>query len=53
MDYLDYFGLSAEPFSNAPLSRFYYGSRQHTDALDHASIEVSVFEARGPRRVSA
>lgn len=26
---------------------------QHTDALDHASIEVSVFEALGPRRVSA
>jgi general secretion pathway protein A len=33
MDYLEYFGLTAEPFSHAPVSRFYYASRQHTDAL--------------------
>ncbi len=33
MDYLEYFGLSAEPFSHAPVARFYYASRQHTDAL--------------------
>lgn len=34
MDYLSYFDLTAEPFSNAPLSRFYFGSRQHADALE-------------------
>ncbi|MBN1962573.1 MAG: AAA family ATPase [Deltaproteobacteria bacterium] len=33
MDYLEYFGLTAEPFSHAPVSRFYYASKQHTDAL--------------------
>ncbi len=33
MDYLEYFGLTSEPFSHAPNSRFYYSSRQHTDAL--------------------
>ena len=33
MDYLEYFGLTAEPFSHAPVSRFYYASRQHTEAL--------------------
>ncbi|MBI3179164.1 MAG: AAA family ATPase, partial [Deltaproteobacteria bacterium] len=32
MDYLSYFGLSAEPFSNAPLARYYYGSKQHSQA---------------------
>ncbi|MEO1333558.1 MAG: AAA family ATPase, partial [Myxococcota bacterium] len=33
MEYLEYFKLSAEPFSNAPMSRFYYGSHQHSEAL--------------------
>lgn len=33
MEYLEYFKLSAEPFSNAPMSRFYYGSDQHAEAL--------------------
>jgi general secretion pathway protein A len=33
MTYLDYFELSAEPFSNAPVSRFYYNSAQHSQAL--------------------
>ena len=33
MDYLSYFNLRSEPFSHAPLSRFYYASAQHTDAL--------------------
>jgi type II secretory pathway predicted ATPase ExeA len=31
--YLDFFELTAEPFSNAPVSRFYYNSTQHSQAL--------------------
>ena len=44
MDYLSYFGLTAEPFSNAPLSRFYYGSRQHTDALERLRYAASTMK---------
>src|SRR5512145_2901267 len=33
MTYLDYFELNQEPFSNAPVSRFYYNSPQHSQAL--------------------
>ncbi len=33
MDYLAYFGLKEHPFSNVVDSRFYYSSRQHSDAL--------------------
>src|SRR5512132_1874216 len=33
MTYLDYFQLNQEPFSNAPVSRFYYHSPQHSEAL--------------------
>src|SRR5688500_20409064 len=33
MTYLDYFELTTEPFSNAPVSRFYYNSSQHSQAL--------------------
>src|SRR5881398_4212124 len=33
MTYLDFFELSQEPFSNAPVSRFYYNSSQHSQAL--------------------
>lgn len=33
MTYLDFFELSQEPFSNAPVSRFYYSSAQHQQAL--------------------
>ena len=33
MSYLDYFELTEEPFSNAPVSRFYYKSPQHPQAL--------------------
>jgi type II secretory pathway predicted ATPase ExeA len=33
MTYLDYFQLGQEPFSNAPVSRFYYNSPQHSQAL--------------------
>lgn len=31
--YLDFFELTSEPFSNAPVSRFYYNSTQHSQAL--------------------
>lgn len=33
MDYLDFYALNQEPFSNAPVSRFYYDSAQHSQAL--------------------
>lgn len=33
MSYLEYFGLGSEPFSNAPVSRFYYNAPQHQQAL--------------------
>ena len=33
MTYLDFFELNTEPFSNAPVSRFYYNSTQHSQAL--------------------
>src|SRR5580658_3643321 len=33
MSYLDFFGLRSEPFSNAPISRFYFDSEQHRQAL--------------------
>jgi type II secretory pathway predicted ATPase ExeA len=33
VNYLEFYGLAQEPFSNAPVSRFYYGSAQHAQAL--------------------
>jgi type II secretory pathway predicted ATPase ExeA len=33
MDYLDFYELTQEPFSNAPVSRFYFESEQHNQAL--------------------
>jgi len=33
VSYLEYYELGQEPFSNAPVSRFYYGSVQHAQAL--------------------
>ncbi len=33
MNYLQFYDLSQEPFSNAPVSRFYYSSAQHAQAL--------------------
>jgi general secretion pathway protein A len=33
VNYLDFYELSQEPFSNAPVSRFYYSSAQHAQAL--------------------
>jgi general secretion pathway protein A len=33
MNYLEYFQLNQEPFSNAPVTRFYYNSVQHSQAM--------------------
>ena len=33
MNYLEFYELAQEPFSNAPVSRFYYSSAQHAQAL--------------------
>jgi len=33
MRYLEFYELTQEPFSNAPVSRFYYNSAQHQQAL--------------------
>jgi len=33
MSYEHFFGLTEQPFSNAPESRFFYESRQHSEAL--------------------
>src|SRR5687767_9674481 len=33
MNYLEFFELNQEPFSNAPVARFYYDSIQHRQAL--------------------
>jgi general secretion pathway protein A len=33
MNYIEFYGLNQEPFSNAPVSRFYYNSKQHSEAL--------------------
>src|SRR5512145_2865835 len=41
MTYLDYFELNQEPFSNAPVSRFYYSSAQHAQALMRLTHAVS------------
>ena len=41
MTYLDFYGLAQEPFSNAPVSRFYYNSSQHSQALIRLMHSVS------------
>jgi type II secretory pathway predicted ATPase ExeA len=41
MNYLEHFELSQEPFSNAPVSRFYYHSVQHAQALTRLIHAVS------------
>ncbi|MBI3180852.1 MAG: AAA family ATPase [Myxococcales bacterium] len=41
MTYLDFFELSQEPFSNAPVSRFYFNSAQHSQALTRLMHAVS------------
>ena len=34
MSYVDYFGMCLEPFSNAPDTRFYFKSKQQSEALE-------------------
>ena len=41
MNYLDFYELSQEPFSNAPIPRFYYSSAQHAQALMRLMHAVS------------
>jgi type II secretory pathway predicted ATPase ExeA len=41
MSYLEHFGLTEEPFSNAPVSRFYFESPQHEQALVRLTHAVS------------
>jgi general secretion pathway protein A len=41
MSYLDFYELTQEPFSNAPVSRFYYSSAQHAQALLRLTHAVS------------
>jgi len=41
MSYLEYYGLSSEPFSNAPVSRFYYNAPQHQQALTRLLYAVN------------
>ena len=41
MNYLDFYELNQEPFSNAPVSRFYFGSAQHAQALMRLTHAVS------------
>jgi type II secretory pathway predicted ATPase ExeA len=41
VNYLDFYELGQEPFSNAPVSRFYYGSAQHAQALMRLTHAVS------------
>jgi general secretion pathway protein A len=41
VNYLDFYELTQEPFSNAPVSRFYYSSAQHAQALMRLMHAVS------------
>jgi general secretion pathway protein A len=41
VNYLQFYDLSQEPFSNAPVSRFYYSSAQHAQALMRLTHAVS------------
>jgi len=41
VNYLDFYELNQEPFSNAPVSRFYFGSAQHAQALMRLTHAVS------------
>jgi len=41
LSYLEFYELAQEPFSNAPVSRFYYSSSQHAQALLRLTHAVS------------
>jgi type II secretory pathway predicted ATPase ExeA len=40
MNYVEYFKMAQEPFSNAPVSRFYFNSAQHAEALTRLTYAV-------------
>lgn len=44
MDYLDYYGLTQEPFSVMPLNRFYYHSEQHDRAMEKLERAVEAMK---------
>lgn len=44
MSYEAFFGLKEQPFSNAPESRFFYESRQHSEALVRLMHSVSTMK---------
>src|SRR5437016_1634416 len=47
MNYLDYYELAQEPFSNAPVSRFYFNSPQHSQALVRLTLICSQMTGLG------
>ena len=52
MDYLDFYELNQEPFSNAPVSRFYYDSAQHSQALVRLMYALGAIAARTGRQLT-
>ena len=44
MDYLDYYGLKEQPFTNSIDNRFYYNSAQHVEALLRLKYAVSTMK---------
>ena len=44
MDYLEYYGLNEQPFTNSIDSRFYYNSEQHAEALLRLKYAVSTMK---------
>ena len=47
MNFIEYFGMTQEPFSNAPVSRFYYNSAQHAEALTRLTYAVDGMKGLG------
>jgi general secretion pathway protein A len=47
MNVIEYFGMTQEPFSNAPVSRFYYNSAQHAEALTRLTYVVDGMKGLG------
>ena len=47
MSYLDFYKLTAEPFSNAPVTRFYYSSRQHERAQQKIRYAIENMKGLG------
>ena len=47
MNFIEYFGMTQEPFSNAPVSRFYYNSSQHAEALTRLTYAVDSMKGLG------